>query len=131
VDPFVPLSVNILVAFLLLVAAALRWRLRRFGRGAVAIALLPLLDALLLLAFVLADDTYRDDGTSRWDAYRSPGGALGSMLVVSVVVMMACAGVLAYFGLKGRAGPTAGACLAGGLLALFLFTPMIIGFSAN
>jgi hypothetical protein len=30
-----------------------------------------LLDAVLLAAFVFGEDSYRDNGTSRWDAYRS------------------------------------------------------------
>ena len=41
---------------------------------------------------------------SRWDAYRSPGGALGWTFVLSVALMAVCAAVLFYAGLRGRDG---------------------------
>jgi hypothetical protein len=131
-EPFVPLSANIVIALLLVLAAAGGRALgHRFGRGNAVLAVLPLLDAALLLAYVVGEDTYRDHGVSRWEAYRSPGGALGYMLVISVALMTSCATLLAYFGLKRRAAAVRGAAIAGGAIALLLVTPTIVGFSAN
>ena len=71
------LLANFLVA-LALFAVAARERLVRWLSGrSVAVAALPLLNAVLLTLYVFDEDSYRGNGISRWDAYRSPGGALG------------------------------------------------------
>ena len=62
------------------------------------LALLPLLAAALLAAYVFGEDSYRDNGTSRWDAYRSPGGALGPMFVLSLGLMTLSAALLTFQG---------------------------------
>ena len=95
------------------------------------LALLPLLSAGLLSAFVLGEDSYRDHGISRWQGYRSPGGALGPMFVVSLVLMNACATLLALFGLRSRTRPFRASAFGASLVALLLVTPTIIGFSTN
>jgi hypothetical protein len=131
-ETFVPLSANVVIALLLVLAAAGgRLLSRLFGRGAATLAVLPLLDAGLLLAYVFGEDTYRGHHVTRWDAYRSPGGALGPMFVISVVLMTSCGALLAYFALERRAGVFALTALAGGVVALLLVTPTIVGFSAN
>ncbi len=70
-------------AGVMLVAAACSSRLfRLLSRRSAALAALPLLIATLLSVYVFGEDSYRRNGISRWDAYRSPGGALGSMFVL-------------------------------------------------
>jgi hypothetical protein len=80
---------------------------------------------------VFGEDSYRDNGISRWDAYRSPGGALGPMFVVSVAVMVACAGLLVYSGIGGHRRLLRSTLFAVGSAGLFLLVPTIIGFSTN
>ena len=123
--------VNLLIALVLLAFASSDRLLRAVGRRSAGLAALPLVDAALLSAYVFGEDSYRDNGTSRWNAYRSPGGALGPMFVLSVALMVACAALLAYFALRGRRGLFRSAALAGGLAALFLLTATIVGFTAN
>ena len=48
----------------------------------------------MLTAYVFGEDSYRGNGISRWDAYRSPGGALGPMFVLSVALLAGCAALL-------------------------------------
>jgi hypothetical protein len=52
-------------------------------RRLAVVAALPLVTATLLAAYAFGEDGYRRNGVSRRDAYRSPGGALGAMLVAS------------------------------------------------
>jgi hypothetical protein len=94
--------VNVVIALALLAFASSDRLLGAVGRRSAGLAALPLVDAALLSAYVFGEDSYRDNGTSRWDAYRSPGGALGPMFVASVALMVACAALLAYFALQGR-----------------------------
>ncbi len=123
--------VNVLIALLLL-AVAISGRLTQ-GRspGWAALAALPLLTAGLLIAYVVGEDSYRGNGASRWEAYRSPGGALGPMFVLSVGVMVAAAALLAYAGLGGRDRLLRATAFTAGLIALLLLTPTAIGFSLN
>lgn len=115
-----------------LVAAACSSRLfRLLSRRSAALAALTLLIATLLSVYVFGEDSYRRNGISRWDAYRSPGGVLGSMFVLSVMLMVVCAAALAYAGLEARARLFRVAALAGGLTSLILLTATIIGFSTN
>ncbi|MDQ2969487.1 MAG: hypothetical protein M3R37_14390 [Actinomycetota bacterium] len=87
--------------------------------------------ATLLSVYVFGEDSYRSNGSSRWDAYRSPGGALGSMFVLSVVLMVVCAAALAYSGIGAKERLFRFIALAGGLTCLILLTATIFGFSAN
>ncbi len=64
--------------------------------------LLPVASFALLTVFVFGEDDYRDNGTSRWDAYSSPGGAIHALYVLSVVGCGLLAGLLAFDGLSGR-----------------------------
>jgi hypothetical protein len=128
--PFVVLLLNLLAAAALLFLGATTRRLRGPGRAALAGGL-PLLSAVLLAVFVFGDDSYRDDGTSRWDAYRSPGGALGTLFVLSVMMMAACAALLVYSAVRARTGLFRWTALVAGVASLVLLTPTIIGFSSN
>jgi hypothetical protein len=115
------------VLFMVGTARLVRFRLRRSA----ALAALPLLAAAVLSVYVFSEDSYRRSGISRWDAYRSPGGALGSMFVLSVALMAACAASLAYAGVRLRERVFRIAAISGGLSSLLLLTPTIIGFSSN
>ena len=129
--PFPVFCVNLLVALALMAAGAWRFLAGGVGRGAIALAALPLADAVLLVAFVFGEDTYRDNGISRWDAYRSPGGALGPFFAVTLVLLAVSGALLAYFALRARSHLFASTALVSGTLALFFVTGMVIGFSAN
>lgn len=80
---------------------------------------------------MFGEDSYRGNGISRWDAYRSPGGALGTMFVLSVGLMVVSAALLAYAGLRGRNRLLRVTAFAAGITALLLLTPTSIGFSLN
>jgi hypothetical protein len=99
-------------------------------RGA-TVAALPLLAAALLTAYVFGEDDYRGNGISRWDAYRSPGGALGTMFVVSVVSMAAASGLLVYAGRRGRRGLFRATAFGAAAVSILLLIPTTIGFTAN
>jgi len=131
VPPFVVLLVNTLVSLSLLAVATSGRLMRVLLPQLATLALLPLLSAGLLSAFVFGEDSYRDHGISRWQAYRSPGGALGPMFVVSLVLMAACATLLALFGLRSRTRPFRASAFGASLVALLLVTPTIICFSTN
>jgi hypothetical protein len=124
--PFPVLAASLAAAVALGVAASLRPR--RFSPAA---ALVPLALAALLVVYVLMDDTYRDDGTSRWDAYRSPGGALGPLFVASVALLAACAAALAGTGLSHRARAFRLTALLGALVVFLVVLPTVAGFSLN
>jgi hypothetical protein len=128
--PFIPMLVNLGTAFLLLAAAFLRrldgGRVRRLVFSA-----LLLLNAALLAAYVFGEDTYRDNGTSRWEAYRSPGGALGGMFVASIATLCLSAALLAFAGLSSHRRLFRWSALAGALCSLLLVTPTLAGFSLN
>jgi hypothetical protein len=103
---------------------------RRSGRWTLLSAL-PLLDAALLAAYVFGEDTYRSGGISRWEAYRSPGGALGSMFIGSIAALALCAALLLYSSIGERSRLFRWSALAGGACTLLLITPTIIGFGTN
>ncbi len=125
------LLANFLVAFALLAVAATNRFLRVLARRSVVLAALPLLTAVLVTLYVFGEDSYRGNGISRWDAYRSPGGALGPMFVLSVGFMVGCAALLFYAGLRGRDRLFRVTALAGGLISLALVTATIAGFTLN
>jgi hypothetical protein len=128
VKPFYPLLLNLIVATVLLAATVVRVRRPRLWT---LLSALPLVDGALLAAYVFGEDTYRSGGVSRWDAYRSPGGAVGAMFVGSMVVLTLCTASLVYSGLDERPRLFKVSALVGGLGALLLVTPTIIGFGAN
>jgi hypothetical protein len=127
----VVLLINILVALTLLAVGSSRRGIGASPRLASVFAGLPVLNAVLLAAYVFGEDSYRHDGTSRWDAYRSPGGALGPMFVLSIALMVAGAALLAYAALRTRTRLFRSTALSCGLGALLVVTPTIIGFSTN
>jgi hypothetical protein len=131
VPPFPILIVNLAVAAALLFLALVMRPPQRRASGAAAVGALPLASAALLVLFVLSDDTYRDDGTSRWDAYTKEGGALGALFFASVAVMAACGALLVYAALRGRGLLFRSVALVAGIAALLLLTPTIVGFSTN
>ena len=117
---------NLLIGALLVLVAG-RPQMARFpSRWSSAVAALPLANAILLTAYVFSEDSYRDDGTSRWDAYRTPGGALGPIFATSVASLLSCAAALAIaaFGARQRLF-RASACVAG-LASLTLVTATIL-----
>jgi hypothetical protein len=128
VEPFYPLLLNLTVATVLLAATVMP--VRRPRRWTLLSAL-PLVDGALLATYVFGEDTYRSGGVSRWDAYRSPGGAAGAMFVASLAVLALCTASLVYSGLEERPRYFKVSALAGGLGALLLVTPTIIAFGSN
>jgi uncharacterized membrane protein YdcZ (DUF606 family) len=129
--PELVLLITILVAGALL-AVTFDDRLRRLlSRRYVILAALPLLTAALLTAYVFGEDSYRGNGISRWDAYRSPGGALGPMFVLSILLLAACAGVLLFAAVRKRARLLRAAALGGAVTSLALVMPTIFGFTLN
>ena len=126
--PFAVLLATLLVALGLVVAG--RWAVRGSWRAA-STATLPLVLAALLTVFVFGEDSYRDSGISRWDAYRSPGGALGPMFVLSIVLLVGSAALLGYSGLAGRRRLFRSTTLVGALGCLVLVVPTVVGFSSN
>ena len=125
------LLTNLLVGVALLVVAISDRLVRSLSRYSVALAALPLLTAILVTAYVFGEDSYRGNGISRWDAYRSPGGALGPMFVLSVALMVACAALLFYAGIRGRDRLLRVTAFAGALSSLVLVTATIVGFGLN
>jgi hypothetical protein len=101
------------------------------GRQYLAVATLPLLLAGLLVAYVFGEDTYRGDGISRWDAYRSPGGELGELFVLTIVALVGCAVAPGYASLRGRRWLFAAWAFVTVFGAGFLAFATIIGFSNN
>ena len=128
---FPVLLVNTLVAILLVVVASWKVRTPSLRSRWAIVAALPLLLAGLLVAYVFSEDTYRDNGISRWDAYRSPGGALTPMFVLSIGLMAAAAGLIVYAGFTARTGLWRATGCVAGLVAFFLLGATIIGFSVN
>jgi hypothetical protein len=124
VDPSFALIPHIVITLVLLAVAGI-------GRRPVLLTALPLLDAALLVAYVFSEDTYRGHGISRWEAYRSPGGALGPMFVASLVLLVVIAALLAFAAARDRARLFRLAALGGGLGGVLLVFPTIFGFSAN
>ena len=104
-SPFFLLLYDVFLAVILLAAVASAFTGRRLGLAHLGVAALVLLDAVLLAVFVFGEDSYRDNGISRWDAYRSGWDALGPMFVVSMVVLIG-GGVLLAVATLGIADAT-------------------------
>src|SRR4051794_1726406 len=124
--PFPVLVACLAAAFALGAAASLRPR-----RWSAAVALVPVALAALLVVYVAMEDTYRDDGTSRWQAYRSPGGALGPLFVASLTLLAVCAVALAGTGLTHRSRAYRLTALLGVLAVFLVVLPTVAGFSVN
>jgi hypothetical protein len=122
------LGVNFFAAVVLL-AVALAGGLS--SRLAAAVSLLLLLDGALLVAYVFGEDSYRDNGISRWEAYRSPGGALGPMFVASLVALAVTAGLVLYAAVGARRRLLQAAAASGGIVCVVLVTVTVVGFSLN
>ena len=121
-----------LVAALALIAFGMTGLLVRLpGYSVAALAILPVLNGALLTAYVFGEDSYRGNGISRWEAYRSPNGALGPMFVLSLGVMALCAGTLIYAALGSRPRLVRATALGGGIACLILVFPTIAGFTLN
>ena len=125
------LLTNFVVALALLAVATSSSLVRLAARHSLALAALPLVTAAVVTLYVFGEDSYRGNGISRWDAYRSPGGALGPMYVLSVILMAGCGALLFYAGLRGSHRLLRVTALAGGLTSLVLLTTTILGFSLN
>jgi cytochrome bd-type quinol oxidase subunit 2 len=124
--PFDALGASLAAALVLGIAAVLRPR--RWSAGT---ALVPLALAAFLVAYVAGEDTYRGDGTSRWDAYRSPGGALGPLFLASLVLLAGCALALVVTALARRPRAYRLTALFGALAVVLVVIPTVAGFSLN
>jgi cell division protein FtsW (lipid II flippase) len=125
-EPF-PVFVASLAAALALGAAAFL----RPRRWSAAVALVPVALATLLVVFVAMEDTYRENGMSRWQAYRSPDGALGPLFAASLALLAGCALALAGTGLAHRSRAYRLTALLGALAILLVVLPTVVGFSVN
>jgi len=126
-----PLLFNFLTAAVLSLAAMSRRVIGPLSRKMTALAVFPLANGALLAAYVFGEDSYRGNGISRWEGYRSPGGALGPMFVLSLAVMGACATLLFYAALRRRPQLLRAVAWSSALACLVLLTPTILGFSLN
>jgi hypothetical protein len=131
VSPAIVVLANFLVGVALLGVAASHRVADMLSRHSVALAALPILPAVLVIAYVFGEDSYRGNGISRWDAYRSPGGALGPMFVLSVALIAVCGALLLYAGIWGTNRLLRVTAFAGGLTSLVLLTATTIAFSVN
>jgi hypothetical protein len=129
VPPVVLFAATVLVALCPLLVPrvdASEWR-----ATARLIPALPLVYVALLVAYVFGEDSYRGNGISRWDAYRSPGGALGPMFVTTVALMTLAAGSEVIAVAQHRGHLLRASALVATAVVLFLGIPTLIGFSSN
>jgi hypothetical protein len=115
-------------------AAALALALASVARPRIwssAAALIPAGLGALLVLYVTMEDTYRDNGTSRWDAYRSPGGALGLLFGASLVLLGACAVALVVTAVSRSPRAYRVTALLGALAVVLVVLPTVAGFSLN
>ncbi len=131
VPPFLVVVLDLLIALAVLGLGVHALTVPTLGRLHVASAGLLLLDAVLLAAFVFGEDSYRGNGISRWDAYRSPGGALGPMFALAIVALSCCAVLLGYSTFRDRRRLYASTAFAAVIAAVFLVIPTVVGFSSN
>jgi hypothetical protein len=129
VPPIVVIVANAVVAlcpFLLRRVGEPVWRART-----VLLPALPLASVVLLVAFVFGEDRYRGNGISRWDAYRSPGGALEPLFFATVALITLAAGVMIVAVVQHKARLLRASTLGAAAVALLLGIPTVIGFSSN
>ena len=87
VVPFVATLLVVLCPFFVPRDSASAW----IARTCLLLAV-PLAYVALLFAYVFGEDSYRGNGISRWDAYRSPSGALEPMFWATVALMVLAVG---------------------------------------
>jgi hypothetical protein len=129
VRPIVVIAANVLVGVcpvLLTHLGGLGWRTRTL-----LLPVLPLVSVVLLVVFVFGEDSYRGNGISRWDAYRSPGGALEPMFFATVSLMTTAAGSMIFALVRGRYRLMRASVLGAAVVALLLGIPTVFGFSLN
>jgi hypothetical protein len=129
VPPIVVIAANVLVALCLLLlirAGGLGW-----GGRTRLLPALPLASLASLLVFVFGEDSYRGNGTSRWEAYRSPGGALEPLFFATVVLMALAAGAMTLAVVQQRRRLLRASAQGAAVVALLLGIPTVIGFSSN
>ena len=102
----------------------------RIARTCLLLAV-PLAYVALLFVYVFGEDSYRGNGISRWDAYRSPGGALEPLFWATVALMVLAVGsmVLAIAQRRGRL--LRASAIGAVAVALLLGIPTLMGFSLN
>jgi hypothetical protein len=123
---------NLVLWFLLVGVTWRRGLAGRFGvRTYLGLALLPVAAGALLSVFVFGEDSYRDNGINRWDAYYSPGGAVHVLYMLSALACCVLAAVLALAGVKARHSICRIAGIVGGLGAGLLTTITFIAYSSN
>ena len=127
--PIVVVAANVLVGacpLLLTRVDGLSWRPRTRLLPA-----LPIVSVVLLLVLVFGEDSYRGNGISRWNAYRSPGGALEPMFFATVALMTLAAGSMILAVVQRRYRLMRASVLGAAAVALLLGIPTVIGFSGN
>ena len=127
--PIVLVAATVLVAlcpFLVPRLGAAEWRARTY-----LLPVVPLAYVALLVAFVFGEDSYRGNGISRWDAYRSPGGALEPMFFATVVLMVLAAASMILAVAQKRGRLMRASAVGAAVVALFLGIPTVMGFSLN
>jgi hypothetical protein len=127
--PVVPLLATVVVAlcpFFVPRVSAPAWSART---GLLPAA--PLAYVALLFAYVFGEDSYRGNGISRWDAYRSPGGALEPMFWATVALMVVAAGSMLLAVVQHRGRLMRASARGATAVALLLGIPMLMGFSLN
>jgi hypothetical protein len=127
--PIVVIVANVLVALFLFVLTTVgesHWRSR-----ARLLPALPLASVALLFVFVFGEDSYRRNGISRWDAYRSPGGALEPMFIATVALLTLAAGSMILAVVQRRRRLLRASALGAAVVALLLAVPTVVGFSSN
>lgn len=127
--PVVPLLATVLVAlcpFFVPRVSPPEWSARTGLLSAVPLAYLA-----LLFAYVFGEDSYRGNGISRWDAYRSPGGALEPMFWATVALMVVAAGSMLLAIVQHRGLLMRASAVGATVVTLFLGIPTLLGFSLN
>ena len=125
------LLVALVCAALLLAAGARPGRGAFVASRALPLAAAPIALAVLLAAYVFGEDSYRGNGISRWDAYRSPGGELGELFVVTVAALALAAALIVVGWRRRSAVLVRGGLVWGALVSAALVIPTVIGFTAN
>lgn len=127
--PVVLFAATVLVAlcvFLVPRVGASEWKVR-----ARLLPVVPLVYVVLLVAYVFGEDSYRGNGISRWDAYRSPGGALEPMFFATVALMILAGGFMILAAARQQGGLMRASTLGATVVAVFLGIPTVMGFSLN
>jgi hypothetical protein len=129
VPPVIPLVATVVVALCPLVVP--RVSAPGWGARTCLLPAVPIAYVALLFAYVFGEDSYRGNGISRWDAYRSPGGALEPMFWATVALMVLAAGSMLLAIVQHRGRLMRASTLGATAVALFLGIPTLMGFSLN